>query len=119
MNESYVRIPREEAKKLAEQTINLIKKLRDQRWQKAVSDYRWWSWLLPWRRQMSDFDCKAALIYDNACVEISLLHWREEDRSKAVGHLCKIAGSDTFVYLCANDAERIQFGETYKRLANV
>jgi len=116
MSDSYVKMPTTEAKRLAEQTIEVIMRLRNQRWNESVQfaqrRHHWWSWL-PWWKPISDSVMQQRLMrHDNNL--IGLLWWRPMDRAKAILNLVRACGSDPFITIGSEDLERIQFGQTYE-----
>jgi len=120
MSDSYVRISTAEAKRLAEQTIEVVMRLRNQRRNESVQfaqrRHRWWSWL-PWWKPISNRVMQQWLTrHDNNLVD--QLWWRPMDRAKAILNLVKACGSDPFVMICSEDLERIQFGQTYEDMSH-
>lgn len=110
MSDSYIRIATDEAKRLADQTIEVVGRLRNQRIHRR---HRFWSWLPFWKPLTKD----QARLYLARSGDLALLYWRQQTRAEAILNLIKSAGSDPFVYICSEDLERIQFGQTYEELS--
>lgn len=116
--DSYARIKTDEAKRLADRTVEVIELERKRFLNNMVlseaNRHNWWArWFRVKRWNLED--AKMSLVRGGHywCQ----YHWSAHKRAQAIQNLVKAAGSDPYIYITAEDYQYIQHGVDHDRLA--
>lgn len=119
MTDSYARIEKREAWRLATMTVSVIemerRKLDKQRADAAIAHHEKWRKFFRWMQPMTAEQARVAVLL--AGKTSVCLYWSAYNRAQAILHLVKAAGSDPFIYITSADYEYIQFGMDHGRLS--
>lgn len=116
---SYARLDRSEAFKLASLTVSVIeverraldKKRADAAIGRREKLRRYFRWLKPMTAEQARI--AVLLAGKTSCT----MYWSAYTRAQAILQLVKAAGSDPFIYITADDYSYIQFGTDHVRLS--
>lgn len=118
MSDSYARIRTEEAKRLADRTVEVVTLIRTRFLNKIVlreaNRHNWWSFL-PWIKTWNLEQAKLSLVKNGDYWTCQ--HYSQINRAQAILHLVRAAGSDPYIYITSEDYQYIQFGVDHDRLA--
>lgn len=116
---SYARLERKEAFRLASLTVSVIeverRALDQQRANAVFARHEAWRKFLRFLKPMTAEDARIAVL--RAGKTSVCLYWSAYTRAQAILQLVKAAGSDPFIYITAEDYNFIQFGVDHVRLS--